>query len=243
VARTLAFDQAEQIYDACYEAGSISDVAKINQLKVHETKPFRRDGPIKGIKEKEKFAETAFALDGNEVSEPIELSDGYYILQLVAKEPARIPDLKKVEKRVRQDVIKDRKDELAKKDAEEFFNNVKGGAEFKEAAASRKLKAKSTDFFGRYGAIPQIGSEPDIQEAAFILSPSKPFPDAVIKGKQGYYVIRFKARQEADEKGFEDEKSEITSSLLIQKRQTAIGEFLAHLREKGEITVEEEFLD
>ena len=242
-ARTLAFDRAEQINDACYEAGNISDVANINQLKVHETEPFRRYGPIKGIKEKEKFAETAFALDENEISESIELSDGYYILELVAKEPARIPDLKKVEERVRQNAIKDRKDELAKKDAGEFFNNVKDGAEFKEATSSRKLKAKSTDFFGRSGTIPGIGSEPDILEAAFTLSSSKPFPDSVIKGKQGYYVIRFKARQEADEKEFEDEKSKITSSLLNQKRQAAIGEFLTHLREKSEITVEEEFLD
>ncbi len=51
------------------------------------------------------------------------------------------------------------------------------------------------------------------------------------------------ARQEVDEKGFEDEKSRITSSLLNQKRQAAIGGFLTHLREKSEITVEEEFLD
>ena len=56
-------------------------------------------------------------------------------------------------------------------------------------------------------------------------------------------MLQFKARREVDEKEFEGKKSEITSSLLIQKRQSAIGEFLAQLRERSEITVEEGFLD
>jgi len=242
-ARTLAFDRAEEIYEGCYGAGNISDVAKTNELKVHETGFFPQNGPIKGIKEKRKFAETAFALGEDEVGEPLELSDGYYILQLIAMEPAKIPDLKTVEEKVRQDLIQERKDDLAKKDAEEFLNALKGGAEFQKAAASQKLKTKTTGFFKRSGAIPQIGLERDIQEAAFLLSPLKLFPDAVIKGKQGYYVLQFKARQEADPKEFEDKKREITSSLLLQKRQRTIGELLALLREKSEVTVEEGFLD
>ena len=242
-ARTLAFDRAEEIYEACYGAGNISDVAKTNEIEVHETGFFPQNGPIKGIKEKRKFAETAFALGENEVSEPLELSDGCYILQLIAREPAKIPDLKTVEEKVRQDLIRARKDDLAKKDAEEFLNALKGGAEFQKAAASQKLKTKTTGFFKRSGAIPQIGLERDIQEAAFLLSPLKLFPDAVIKGRQGYYVLQFKARQEADPKEFEDKKREITSSLLLQKRQGAIEELLALLREKSEVTVEEGFLD
>ncbi|RLB83990.1 MAG: hypothetical protein DRH17_00480 [Deltaproteobacteria bacterium] len=242
-ARALAFDRAEQVYETCYGAGNISDGASAHQLKVHETAFFPRTGPIKGIKETEKFAKTAFDLGEEEVSEPLELSDGYYILQQVGKEPARIPELKTVEQRVRQDLIWARQNELAKKDAEAFLNVLKGGAEIQKAAASRALKVKSTGFFKRFGVIPEIGFEPDILETAFLLSSLKPVPDAVIKGKQGYYVIRFKARQDADPKEFEDKKSEITSRLLLQKRQEVIKELLARLRKNSEITVEEGFLD
>jgi peptidyl-prolyl cis-trans isomerase D len=240
---TLAFDRAEQVYEACYRDDNISDVAEADQLKVHETEFFPRTGPVKGIKDQKKFAETAFSLGENEVGEPLELSDGYYIIQPIAKEPAKIPGLKTVEERVRQDVLQARQNDLAKKDAEEFLNAVQGEPEFQEAAASRKLKAKSTGFFKRFGAIPGIGPEPDIRETAFLLSPSRAFPGAVIKGKQGYYVLHYKARQEADPKEFEDKKPEITSSLLFQKRQGAINELLARLRENGEITVDEEFFD
>ncbi len=242
-ARTLAFDRADQIFEACYAAGNISDVAKINQLKVHETGFFLRNGPVKGIKDEEKFAEAAFALGENDVSEPLELSDGYYILQLIAKKPAMLPDLKTVEKKVRQDVIQAKANDLAKKDAEEFLKALKSGTGFQNAAATRKLNAKSTGFFKRSGAIREIGVEPDIQETAYLLSPSQPFPDAVIRGKQGYYVLQFKARQGADPKEFEAMKSEITSGLLNEKRRRVRGELLHCLREKSEISVEEGFLD
>jgi len=242
-ARALAFDRAEEIYEACYEAGNISDVARTNQLTLHKTGFFPHNGPIEGIKEAKKFAEIAFALAEDAVSEPLELSDGYYILQLIAKEPTTTPGLESVKASVKQDLIQAKKNDLAKKDAEEFLNALKGGASFGEAASSRKLTPETTDFFGRSGAIPGIGFERDILEAAFLLTPPKPVPDAVIKGKQGYYVIHLKERQQADPKEFEDRKAEIMSGLLLQKRQRAVEELLGWLREKSETTIEKGFLD
>jgi peptidyl-prolyl cis-trans isomerase D len=242
-ARTLAFDRAEEIFEACYGAGNISGVAKSNQLKVHETEFFSDKGPVKGIIEARKFAETAFDLDKNEVSEPLELSDGYYILQLIAKQPAIIPELKSVEKEVRQDLIQERTNDLAKEEAEKFLNDLQDGVAFETAAASRKLKAETTGFFKRSGAIPEIGLEPGFQETAFALSQSKLLPDDVIKGRQGYYVLQFEAREEADLKEFEEEKSGIMTSLLFEKRQRAMAVFLDAVRKKSTISIQEGFLD
>jgi peptidyl-prolyl cis-trans isomerase D len=241
--KSMALDRAEEIYEACYAAGSISDVAKTNQLILHQTEFFSQDGPVKGIKEAKKFAETAFALAEDGVSEPLELSDGYYIIQPMAKEPAAIPALESITEMVRQDLIQAKKKDLAKKGAEEFLNVLKEGASFQEAASSRKLTTETTDFFGRSGAIPEIGFERDILEAAFLLSSSKPFPGSVLMGNQGYYVIHLKGRQEADPKEFENKKSEFTSNLLRQKRQRTLGELLGWLRGKSQITIEEGFLD
>ncbi len=242
-ARMLAFDRAEEIYEACYGAGNILEVAERNQLKVHETDFFSENEPIKGVKEGQEFAKTAFALGEDEIGEPLELSDGYYIFQLIARQPATIPELKSVEEKVTQNLTEQRRNDLAKKDAEEFLNDLKGGAEFQKAAASRELKAETTDFFERSGTIPGLETERNIQETAFKLSQSKPLPDNVIRGTQGYYVVQFKARQEADPKDFEQKKSEITTGLLFQKRQRATGEFVDGLRKKSEISIQDGFLD
>jgi peptidyl-prolyl cis-trans isomerase D len=239
----LAFDRAEEIYEACYGAGNISDAAKVNELEVHETGLFPRGGPVEGVGDSAAFAEAAFSLLEDEVSEPLELSDGYYILKLMGKSPATIPDLQSVEGQVKSDLIETRKDDLAKEDAEAFLKELSDGVSVEDALSARELEPGETDYFKRSGAIPGIGYEPDLQKKAFSLTASKPYSDEVIKGRQGYYVIWLKDRKAADPQGFENKESEITSSLLMQKRRRVMEDFMTLLRENSEITIQEGFLD
>lgn len=241
--RTFAYDRTEEMYEACYGAGNIADVAKARQLKVHESGFFARSGPVDGIKDTEKFAKVAFDLGDDEVSEPLELADGYYIVEVIGRKPAAITELGIVEKRVRQDLIQTRQNELAKKDAEQFLSALKKGAEFQKEAKSRKPKAKSTGFFKRFGSIPGIGFEQELRDAAFSLGTPNPLPEAVIKGGQGYYVIRLKGRQEPGFKEFEERKPEIKSRIMVYKRQTVMEGWLAQMRQQSDITIERGFLD
>lgn len=241
-ARSLAFDRSEDIYEASYEAGNIVDVAATHQLEVHETGFFSESGTIEGLKEPRKFAEVAFTLPENEPSEPLEQSDGYYILQRIASKPARIPELETIKDKVEEDLVEANRDGLAKAEAETLLADLAGGADIQEAAASRELKVESTDFFLRSGAIPGMGFEQDIQKTAFSLSEAKPFPDWVIKGRQGYYVIWFKARQEPDVQGFEEKRSQISSSLLVEKQQRAVQGLIDQLRGQSEVTIQDGFL-
>lgn len=242
-ARTHAYDQAEEMYDASYGAGRLSDVAKAHGTEMLETDFFPRGDLVKGIKQARKFAEVAFDLGDDEVSEPLELADGYYILEVIGKKEAAIPELGSVEEKVRKDLIGVRQDELAKKEAENFLQAIRNGNEFEAEAKRLKLEAKTTDLFKRFGSIPGIGSEREIMDVAFLLSPSKPIPEAVIKGRQGYYVIRLKDRQDADPKEFEDRKAEVKSGIISQKRQKLMEEWFAQLRRQSEITIEEGFFD
>jgi parvulin-like peptidyl-prolyl isomerase len=75
------------------------------------------------------------------------------------------------------------------------------------------------------------------------LNPSASLPGAVIKARQGYYVIRLKDRQAADPKEFEAKKSDTKAGGIFQKRQKLMDEWLAQLRQEGEITIEEGFLE
>ncbi len=242
-ARNLAYDRAEEIYDASYGTGHLSDAAKAQEVETHETDFFTQDGQIEGIKQSETFANAAFDLGEDELSDILELADGYYILEVIGRKPAEIPEFADVEEEVRKQVIEVRQDELAKKAAEEFLSALKEGTEFQEEAENRKLERKSTELFKRFGSIPGIGFEQAITAAAFSLTPSEPLADDVIKGKQGYYVIRLKERKEADAKAFEDKKAETTRSIVLRKRQAVLDEWLAELRQRSEISVEPGFLD
>lgn len=242
-ARTRTYDQAEEMYDASYGDGRLSDVAKAHGTETLETDFFARGDLLKGIKQARKFTELAFNLGDDEVSEPLELADGYYILEVIGKKEAEIPELGSVEEKVRKNLIGVRQDELAKKEAENFLQAIRNGNEFEAKAKRLKLDAKTTDLFKRFGSIPGIGSEREIMDVAFLLSPSKPMPEAVIKGRQGYYVIRLKDRQDADPKEFEEGKAEVKSGIISQKRQKLMEEWFAQLRDQGEVTIEEGFFD
>ncbi|MDY6953409.1 MAG: peptidyl-prolyl cis-trans isomerase, partial [Thermodesulfobacteriota bacterium] len=188
------------------------------------------------------FTETAFDLADDEVSEVLELADGYYILEVTARKPAEIPALKAVEEDVRKDLIVVRQGELAEKAAEDFFDALKEGADLEKEAESRGLEIKSTDLFKRFGSIPGIGAEQEITDAAFSLDPAAPLADRVIKGKKGFYVIRLKERKEADAKEFEARKEETKRSLFFQKRQRFLDAWFDQLRQESEIEIEEGFL-
>jgi peptidyl-prolyl cis-trans isomerase D len=242
-ARSLAYDRAEETADAFYGGGHMEDVAKARGLKTLETDFFALRDRVEGITEANKFTKAAFDLSDDEVSESFELADGHYILEVIGRRPAEIPDLDVVEARVKKDLTSVRQDELARNDAETFLNALTGGIAFQEEAKNRKLDPKETGFFKRFGSIPGIGPEKEVMDIAFSLSPSDPLPGAVIKGRQGYYVIRLKDRQEADPKEFEAKKSDTKSSMIFQKRQELMDEWLAQLRQEGEITIEEGFLD
>ena len=67
-------------------------------------------------------------------------------------------------------------------------------------------------------------------------------PDSAIKGIKGYYVIRLNERKIPDPKGFGKEKAKIRAGLLQQKNSRAFEEYLAQIKKRSEISIEEGFL-
>jgi peptidyl-prolyl cis-trans isomerase D len=162
---------------------------------------------------------------------------------VIEKIPEKIPDLERVKERVTADLMKDKQEKKAKKDADACLSALKKGMPIGEAAEKSKLTPSVSGFFKRNDSIPNIGFEQDIAEAAFKLSPKNKFPGIAIRGKKGYYVIQLKERKNPDPKGFEKEKDKIKQQLLQQKQANAFDAFLSQIKNRSEISIEEGFLD
>lgn len=242
-ARDLAFEKADTVYERIYTTNDMTEVAREEDLKVFETDYFTRTGSVKGVKDSRRFISQAFKLEKDGFSNVVELSDGYYILQLLGKREASIPKLSEVRKRVRKDIIKERKDELARKDAEKFLKDLSKGGDLKKEAKKYGLKVKTTGFFKRNSKIPGIGFEPDISEQAFQLTKLNPLPTGVIKGRKGFYVISFKGRQDAKKEGFIKKRDEIKARIRARKQVQVFYDWLSYLRKRSEISIQEGFLD
>ncbi len=241
-AKRLAYDAAEAVFDAAFEGSTLAEVAEDQQLKLNTTDFFTRQGPSTGIQDKAGFAKAAFDLPEDQVSEIQDLGDGYYLLEIFEKQAARIPDLAEVEEKVKADVIKQKKNDRAKTDAEALLSALKDGVAIDAAGKELDLTPKSTGFFKRTGSIPNIGFERELARTAFELSEENSFPQKVIQGSNGFYVIKFKERKEPSAEDFEKEKANIIERLLQQKRAGTLRAWLEQKKNSSEIIIEDGFL-
>jgi peptidyl-prolyl cis-trans isomerase D len=238
----LAYDAAESVFDAAFEGSSLEEIAADQKLAVNTTDFFTRQGPPRGVEDKAGFAKVAFDLPEEQVSEIQDLGDGYYLLEIAEKQAVRIPELTEVEEKVKADLIKEKKNEKAKMDAEALLSALKDGAAIDSAGKEFDLTPKSTGFFKRNGTIPNIGFERELSRIAFELSGENSLPQEVIPGGKGFYVIKFKQRQTPAMEEFEKEKANIIERLLQQKRSETLKTWLEQKKNSSAIVIEEGFL-
>ena len=239
--RNLAYDEAETVYETAFEGQELAAIAQERNLKILTTQLFSQKRPPKDIKDAARFASVAFGLSVDEVSDVQEFADGYYVIEVVEKVPAKIPELKAVEDRVKKDVIKQKQDAKALSEANRFLAELKKGQPFNTISQKFKLAPKKTGFFKRNDSIPTIGQEAEIASTAFKLSDHDPLPSEPLKGQKGYYVISFRERKEPELNGFEKEKAALKDRLLQQKAFKTMEDWLKRIKSESQISIEEGF--
>jgi peptidyl-prolyl cis-trans isomerase D len=239
--RSLAYDDAEALYDAASLTNDLVAEAAARQHTVHTTEFFGRSGPVKGIAQGAAFAQAAFQLTPGSVGEIQDFGDGYYLMQTVESRPARIPELAAVEARVRQDLIREKQREQARKDAQTLLDDLKSGVAWEQAAKKLGLTPRTADFLKRNDPIPDLGSEPEMLRVVFERSVSSPLPPEPIPTAKGYAVVRFGERRLPDMAGFEQERNQIVERLLQQKKFKAWEAWMRQLRDRSQVDQKRDF--
>lgn len=242
-ARNLAYDDAEAVFEAVDEGGDLQELASAKNTQLIESDFFTRQGPQQLGANRAQFAAAAFNLSDNEVSDVQELDDGYYIIQSVETRPAQIPELKDVKEKVEADLIAEKQDKAASEDAELFLSELKKNKSLSQTADKFDKTVKSTGFFKRSASIPDIGFERTIIEAAFSLSKNNIYPQNVLKGQKGYFIIGLKEKKLPTDEEYSQEKDQIKENLLSQKKNQTFMAWLRQLKEKSEIRIDERFAD
>lgn len=240
--KNIAYDEAEAVYDASFENQNLDSIAADRNLKIQTTEFFTQKNPPQKIKNAARFAAVAFNLPINELSAVQDFADGYYLLEVVDKVQPQIPELKAVEQKIRNDLLKEKQDQRARDEANLLLTELKNGQALASFSQKFKIPVKQTGFFKRNSPIPEIGAENDIARIAFELSDEHRLPEEIIEGQKGYYVISFRKRQEPSLEGFEKEKAAIRDRLLQQKTIKTVDAWLTRLRSESEISIEEGLL-
>jgi len=243
-AKNFAYDEAEAVYKDVLQMKDLSKAAEKHGMIVKSTDFFsRNEAPrVTGIDNPALITSEVFEMPEKEISDVKESSSGYTIIQVMGKMAAKIPELKDVNDAVKADLVKEKQNENAKKEAGVLLTALKNGGDMTKESAKYGLPISETGFFKRNEIIPNIGQEPQIAEAAFTLSKERLFPESTVKGTKGYYVIRFKEKKDPPAEGFDKEKENIRKALLEQKKLKTFDAWLDQAKSRSKIEIEKEFL-
>ncbi len=240
-ARSIAYDKALAAYNVSYDGPDLVKNSKTMGFPLKETGFFSRTKGPKGIDDAGKFADIAFELQMNDVSNIKEIGNSYYLMQLVARQPEKIPPLDSVKDRVKADVLHEKEVKAAETAAKKFLKEVKSSGNMAEAARKEGIDTKTTGFFTQRGPVPGIGRNRDIITTAFSLTDKNPVPDHVIKSGNHFYVIALKEIKLPAKKTFLADKDKIHSQLMARKRMAMIDSWMAGLRQRSQIKIYKAF--
>ena len=240
-AADFAYEEAERVYNTSFDGEDLKNVAKEYNIEIHKTDFFTKSGGIKGVADSSKFASIAFSLENMEISDIEDFKGKFYIIQPVEKIPAKVPELEKVKKRVKINLIKEKKDTSAKEDAEEFLAALKNGDSMAELSEKYELSPQETLFFKRNDSSKETGLGKKGINEAFILSEKEQFPENIIEEQGGYYIIKFKERKEPDPELFTKEEENIKSMITREKQRRHFDLLLSELRSRSKIILEKDF--
>jgi peptidyl-prolyl cis-trans isomerase D len=180
-----------------------------------ETGKFGAQDAIPGIGRNPSFSTAAFALKQGNVSEAVQLPQGWAILYLKEIQAPRAPELKDVEARVRGAVESDKLQQIATQKLAAARSELAAGKTLDQVAAELGVPVKETAEFGGDGTIPGIGYNPELAKAVMALPTGQvggPVADA-----QGALLFQVTDRKSWDPKLYATNREQTRSTLLRDK--------------------------
>jgi peptidyl-prolyl cis-trans isomerase D len=221
----------------------LAEVAQASGVSVVETPLVAREETIPDVGSQPQLVEAALGLDPQQISEPIEVNDSWYLVSLREKAASNIPEFSAVKEEAEKKLKGEKAEQRAKEKAEALLAKVKETKDLAAAAAEQKLTVEDTGSFSRQGSyIPKMGSLPDLKKVAFQLTPESPIAPQISMWSGNAFVVILKEKTAATLGEFEKQKDAIREQLLKRKQADALAEFTRLLKKRATITYNQEAL-
>ena len=239
-AQAQAADLSQNIEKQIKTPADLDKVAKAQGLTVQESGLFARDEPILGLGPSPEAANKAFEMKTNEVAGPLRASRGFVFQTLVATQDSREAKLDEVKDRVREEVVKQKARDLSKQKAADVSAKLKTAPDFEKAAKAAGVEAKTTDLIAQDAPIPDLGTAPAVEEAAFKLAVgavSDPIPT-----DNGTAVIKVLEKKTVTAEEWTSSRDRFREELLTDRRNRFFSAYMVKAKAKMKIDVNRESL-
>ena len=212
--------------------------------KIHygESGFFTQTGSIEGLADSPQIVQKAFSLLPDETSDIISgfFSKTSYVIRVKEIKDAATPPFEKVKDKVRDAYVRSLAEKKTSEAAQKFLDSAsKSSDKFDEIAKQSGVNVVETGPFKRNpsGTIPVLGASQEAMNLGFSLSKDKPVISKSINVNGNFYVIKLKAREEADLLKFNAEKKSLMKIALEQRQNELMKDWMSSLRTGAKIKV------
>jgi len=239
-ADTQITERARQLESRIKNPGDLAEAAGEQGLMVQESGYFQRGDPVPGLGAAPQVAATAFSLADNAVSGPVSAQRGVAFITVAGKKDPYVPKLDEVKEKVRQDAMRAKAAELSKQRATELAGGLKSAANFAAAAKAQGLEAKDTDLITRGSAIPDVGTNPEVDKAAFSLPVGG--VSGPISTSDGTVIIRVVQRDEVTPAQVKSGSEAFRAELLNERRSNFFNAYMGKAKERMKVEINAEVI-
>jgi peptidyl-prolyl cis-trans isomerase D len=225
----------EAFYDA-REAATVEGIAAAAEAAgytVVETSGFSEGMNIPGVANSLPAGRFAFDRDAGTLSEVYENDDMLYFFEVAERIPAGYDSLENVRGIVRNNVLRERKIDIASQKLADAVAEVDANTDLGRLANSAGLSHAVTDTFGVRENIPDVGFATAFGRTAMQMEPGT-FCRRVATPR-GVYAFRLIWRSEFSEEDFRAQRASLAASMLYGRQQNALQQWLSHEIEDAEI--------
>ncbi len=215
----------------------LDTLAKERGLQVGQSDFFARNEPITGLGVAPAANARAFVLEQGEVSDAVQVPQGYAFLTLEATQEARTPSLDEVKARVREDGVKRKAVETARQKAAALDPKLKSG-DFAAAAKAAGLDVKTTDLVARGAPIGDVGVSPAVDAVAFSL-PVGSVSDPIVTDS-GAVIVKVLEHPAVSDQDLAKGRDSLRDEMLNERRNQFFSAYMTKARQRMQININQQ---
>ena len=215
-------------------------VAAKNNLSLQTSGFFSFEQPNLKVGGSYEVLQKIFDMQPGQISEPMEIPQGFQIVKILEKKAAHIPEFTIVREKVQEALTREEGMHKAQEKAKQALPQIQEKLQqttppdFKETTQALGLNIQQTPFFNRGQYLPEIGISKDFQDAAFSLTKENNLSE-VVQTTTGFSILFLDENQEVDQAAFEKDKEKFAQGIFDEKRNQAFNDFLSQLRLKANL--------
>jgi peptidyl-prolyl cis-trans isomerase D len=189
------------------------------------------------------FSRQAFALQPDELAPVFSMNKKYYLIKLTDKKPSHIASLETVREKVEAEVQRNKRFERAREQAEKALAMLsENNFDWDTAAKTFGRKIRQAEIARSGDFVPGLGRNPELKRAAFKLEAGQT-ADQVFSTESSSVLVRAREKKLPPESAFESEKETLRQQLLRAKQQEALETYIKELKERYEVSVDQELFE